>query len=133
MLGKLDGVVYPYGCSRCKSAFKSSSCPSKNVYQNVRIALNRASVYQNKEEDFLERLPGTPFQEFMHWRRRSAIPVEIVEVVRGTDSRPSVQLSSQLTVQIPLYNKVPLNTRLQPSWITARITSMTCIRRHRGW
>ncbi len=62
MLGKLDGVVYPYGRSRCKSVFKSSSCPSKNVYQNVRIALNRASVYQNKEEDFLERLPGTLFQ-----------------------------------------------------------------------
>lgn len=63
MLEKLDGVVYPYGRSRCKS-----------VYQNVRIA-HQESVYQNKEEDFLDRLPGTPFQDFMHWRRQFIIPV----------------------------------------------------------
>ena len=36
--------------------------------------------------DFVDRVHGTGFPEIRPWRPRLAIPVEIVEVVRGTDS-----------------------------------------------
>jgi len=36
--------------------------------------------------DFVDRVHGTGFQEIMLWRPRSAIPVEILDIVTGTDS-----------------------------------------------
>ena len=42
--------------------------------------------------DFVDRVHGTGFQEIRPWKPRLAIPVEIVEVVRGTDSGLDVPL-----------------------------------------
>jgi hypothetical protein len=36
--------------------------------------------------DFVDRVHGTGFPEIRPWRPRLAIPVEIVEVLTGTDS-----------------------------------------------
>ncbi len=36
--------------------------------------------------DFVDRVHGTGFQEIMLWRPLIASPVEIVDVVTGTDS-----------------------------------------------
>ena len=36
--------------------------------------------------DFVDRVHGTGFQEIRPWRPLIAIPVEFVDVVRGTDS-----------------------------------------------
>jgi len=37
--------------------------------------------------DFVDRVHGTGFPEILPWRPYLAIPVEFVEVVRGTDSQ----------------------------------------------
>jgi len=55
--------------------------------------LSRADTPHSKEPrynevvvEFLERVHGTGFSEIRPWRPRLAIPVEIVDVLTGTDS-----------------------------------------------
>jgi hypothetical protein len=42
----------------------------------------------NRDVDFVDFLAGTCFRKIMLWTPHSAIPVEIVEVVTGTDNKP---------------------------------------------
>jgi len=49
----------------------------KNAEAKVKITNNSA--------DFVDRVHGTGFLEIRPWRPLSAIPVEIVDVVAGTD------------------------------------------------
>jgi hypothetical protein len=42
--------------------------------------------YNEVVVEFVDRVHGTGFPEIRSWRPRLAIPVEIVEVVAGTDS-----------------------------------------------
>ena len=42
--------------------------------------------YNEVAVEFVDRVHGTGFPEIRPWRPRLAIPVEIVDVVAGTDS-----------------------------------------------
>ena len=79
-------MVNQYGRSHWKSVSKSCPCPQESVYQNVRIADHKEPRYNEVVVDFVDRVHGTGFQEIRPWRPLSAIPVEIVDVVSGTDS-----------------------------------------------
>jgi len=48
--------------------------------------MNKEPRYNEVVVDFVDRVHGTGFQEIRPWRPLSAIPVEIVEVLTGTDS-----------------------------------------------
>jgi len=47
--------------------------------------MNKEPRYKEVVVDFVDRVHGTGFQDIRHWRPRLAIPVEIVDVVTGTD------------------------------------------------
>ena len=51
--------------------------------------MNKEPRYKEVVVDFVDRVHGTGFQEIRPWRPRLAIPVEIVDVVAGTDSSSS--------------------------------------------
>jgi len=51
--------------------------------------MNKKPRYNEVVVDFVDRVHGTGFPEIRSWRPLSAIPVEIVDVVAGTDSRPT--------------------------------------------
>ncbi len=48
--------------------------------------MNKEPRYIEVVVDFVDRVHGTGFQEIRPWRPLSAIPVEFVDVVAGTDS-----------------------------------------------
>ena len=48
-------------------------------------SMNRKPRYKEVVVDFVDRVHGTGFPEIRPWRPRLAIPVEFVDVVRGTD------------------------------------------------
>jgi hypothetical protein len=52
----------------------------------MRQIMNKEPRYKEVVVDFVDRVHGTGFPEIRPWRPRSAIPVEFVDVVRGTDS-----------------------------------------------
>lgn len=47
--------------------------------------MNKEPRYIEVVVDFVDRVHGTGFLEIRPWRPLSAIPVEIVDVVAGTD------------------------------------------------
>ena len=47
--------------------------------------MNKEPRYKEVVVDFVDRVHGTGFQEIMLWRLLIAIPVDIVDVVTGTD------------------------------------------------
>ena len=49
--------------------------------------MNKKPRYNEVVVEFVDRVHGTGFPEIRPWRPLLAIPVEIVEVVRGTDSQ----------------------------------------------
>ena len=48
--------------------------------------MNKEPRYNEVVVDFVDRVHGTGFPEIRPWRPRLAIPVEIVDVLTGTDS-----------------------------------------------
>ncbi len=52
--------------------------------------MNKEPRYIEVVVDFVDRVHGTGFQEIRPWRPLSAIPVEIVDVVPGTDGSAEV-------------------------------------------
>jgi hypothetical protein len=48
--------------------------------------MNKKPRYNEVVVDFVDRVHGTGFPEIRSWRPQLAIPVEIVDVVAGTDS-----------------------------------------------
>jgi len=48
--------------------------------------MNKEPRYKEVVVDFVDRVHGTGFQEIRPWKPQLAIPVEFVDVVRGTDS-----------------------------------------------
>jgi hypothetical protein len=52
----------------------------------MRQIMNKEPRYNEVVVDFVDRVHGTGFQEIRPWWPLSAIPVEIVDVVAGTDS-----------------------------------------------
>ncbi len=52
--------------------------------------------------EFVDRVHGTGFQEIRPWRPHLAIPVEIVDVVAGTDS--SVYISDPTNIPFSFDN-----------------------------
>ncbi len=47
--------------------------------------MNKEPRYKEVVVDFVDRVHGTGFQEIRPWRPLIAFPVEIVDVVTGTD------------------------------------------------
>jgi len=52
----------------------------------MRQIMNRKPRYNEVAVDFVDRVHGTGFQEIRSWRPLIANPVEIVDVLTGTDS-----------------------------------------------
>jgi len=52
----------------------------------MRQIMNKEPRYKEVVVDFVDRVHGTGFPEIRPWRPLIAIPVEIVDVVAGTDS-----------------------------------------------
>ena len=48
--------------------------------------MNKKPRYKEFVVEFVDRVHGTGFPEIRSWRPQLAIPVEIVDVVAGTDS-----------------------------------------------
>ena len=48
--------------------------------------MNRKPRYKEVVVDFVDRVHGTGFPEIRPWRPQLAIPVDIVDVLAGTDS-----------------------------------------------
>ena len=48
--------------------------------------MNKEPRYNEVVVEFVDRVHGTGFHEIRSWRPRLAIPVEIVDVLTGTDS-----------------------------------------------
>ena len=54
--------------------------------------MNRKPRYKEVVVDFVDRVHGTSSPEIRPWRPQLAIPVEILDIVTGTDSSDKIQL-----------------------------------------
>jgi len=46
---------------------------------------NQNILIANREENFMDNLPGSMFQEIVNWRYQFILPVEDVDFLPGTD------------------------------------------------
>jgi len=60
--------------------------------------MNKEPRYKEVVVDFVDRVHGTGSPEIRPWRPLSAIPVEIVDVVPGTDGSHCFVFSNSLDV-----------------------------------